>query len=418
MLKGYRRRFVFFYMILIGAVLLIAFTSLDIFLYKNNYYELKNTMGHMLAPLDEPNNNFHQLKNNHPPKKEADDVNKDINRDEIITVFYDEKSDEISILDNSTSIDSNKIDGAVKEIVTLNSDYGTLSNYNLIYYREGMGNRYKITLTQTSYLTNRLIQNSLILLLIFVLSMGVFFVISLWLSKIAAKPMEDAIDMERQFVADISHDLKTPITVILANNSILKENPDAKISEESQWIDSTDNAAKNMMGMINEMLTLSNLESADKKIIKEKTDFSAIVQKAVLQLESVAYDRNIVLESGIDDDIFVVANREYLDRISNCLLENALKYEPDGGRVDVTLKVIKKKVCFIVKNEKSVISEQDLPHIFERFYRGDKARSIQKGHGLGLPIIKQMIDDLGGKIEVKSDDNNGTEFKVTLNLTE
>ncbi|MBQ3817443.1 MAG: hypothetical protein II802_04160, partial [Clostridia bacterium] len=353
-----------------------------------------------------------------PPVPDFYLENHHIKDEKIITILYDKQNDEISFFSDDNSLDSDAIIDAVYEIAELKEDFGTLRDYNIIYYKEGNGNNYKIALTDTSYIGSRTLKNSLLLLLVFIISLGLFFLISIRLSKLAAKPMEKAIEMERQFVADISHDLKTPITVILANNSILKSTPNATVSEQAQWIESTDTAAKNMMTMVNEMLTLSSLESVVKTVIKEPVNLSAVAEKSVLQMESIAYDRQIIVESDIAEDVIVFANTDYIGRICNGLIENALKYEPDGGKVKISLKKIKKKAIFSVQNLGSLIEKEDLPHIFERFYRGDKARSIQKGHGLGLPIIKQITELLGAEIKVSSEKESGTVFTVTFDSAE
>ncbi len=469
MIKGYRKRFVIYNMALIGSVLLTVFVVLGIYMYQSHCKELKNTMMHVAEPLDSPTEFFYQFDGGKPPKKpdgsypdnsedmaeapdngrfnddipnstatgtDASDINKNIGFGErkrrfisdgkrfndsdgdIVTVFFNKNSNNISISDINGTVDSDRITNAVYKIVALDDVYGEVEDYDFIYYKESFNDDYKIVLAETSYITAKVIKNVLELLLIFVLAMCVFFFISLWLSKLAAKPMENAVEMERQFVADISHDLKTPITVILANNSILKENTEAKISEQTQWIDSTDNAAKNMMDMINEMLTLSSLESVEKSVQLVPVDISSIAEKSVLQMESLAYDRGVTVEDAINEDITVDATPEYIERICNSLLENALKYEPDGGRVLVSLKEIKKKAVLTVENYGSVIAQEDLPHIFERFYRGDKTRNIKKGHGLGLPIIKKITELLKADMSVKSSEAEGTVFTVTFDLSE
>ena len=248
--------------------------------------------------------------------------------------------------------------------------------------------------------------------------MGLFFLISLWLSGLAAKPMEKAVEMERQFVADISHDLKTPITVVLANNSILRSSPEATVAEEMPWVESTDLAAKNMMTLVNEMLTLSSLESVERTVKKERVDLSSVTEKSVLQMESVAYDRGVTVESEVDPGAVLVADPDHVARIVDGLLENALKYEPDGGSVLLTLKRSRKKATLAVRNKSSFISKEDLPHVFERFYRGDKARADRKGFGLGLPIIRQMVLLSGGDLTVESDRETGTVFTAVFDTAE
>ena len=429
MLKGYRRRFVVSTMIPVGAVLLIALAALGIFMHRSAREELRNTMSLMVRPWDAPTEKFHTLGDLPPHTEHGFDGRRpepDGRREApdsvdglITTVFYDAQSGEISIM-SETPADSERIAAAVEEIVGLEGDYGTLSSRGLIYYKEGIGGNCKIALAESSYISSRLLKNILLLLLIFVLAMGFFLLISIWLSRLAAKPMEEAVEMERQFVADISHDLKTPITVVLANNSILRADPGATVSEQGQWIESTDAAAKNMLKMVNEMLALSSLETVGKKEELMPVDLSSAAEKCVLQLESLAYDRGVELESDVAEGITVRATPEYIERICTGLLENALKYEPDGGRVRVELKSAKQKrrAVLTVQNFGSVIPEEDLPHIFERFYRGDKTRDIKKGHGLGLPIIKRVTELIGAQIEARSGQQEGVVFTVTFETAE
>lgn len=427
MLKQYRRRFIAATTGLVGAALLVMFIALGVTMYRNVYTELRNTMSMVLRPWNEAGDGFQSLRpsdrpdpperpDGTPPRHDQTDR---ITDEAIVTVFYNKASGEISVLSDTTLDDDGaQLAAAIERITTLANDFGTLNDEGLIYCREGQDAFCKIALTDVSYARTRILNRLLTLAALFVASLALVFLISLLLAKRAARPMEDAIRMERQFVADISHDLKTPITVILANNSILKLNPDAKVSEQEQWLESTDTAAKNMMTLVNEMLTLSALESTERKAEKTAVDLSEAAEKSVLQMESLTYDRGVILESDIDPGITILANREYTERICNGLIENAIKYEPVGGRVTVTLKRNRKTATLTVRNSGSVIAEEDLPHIFERFYRGDKARTSQDGHGLGLPIIRQMAESFGAEIRAVSSPEDGTAFLVTVSIVD
>lgn len=468
MIKGYRKRFVVINMLLIAAVLAAVLIAFGINLTSNHYSELKKTMSQVIQPFGAMPGDFHrqgngedagdnglpqfssgenegeqpmidppaegvngngQLPQNgeNPPPKPTDDKKGDASQDgrdgprrdeSITTVFYDSEKEEATVLWGEIALDEAEINEAVKEIIAQKSEFGEIKDSGLIYYKEGVGSTYRIALADKAYITSRIVRTVIELVLAFIAAMIIFLPISIWLSKVASKPMEDAIKMEREFVANISHDLKTPITVVLANNSILKDNADSKISEQAQWIDSTDEAAKEMMKLINEMLTLSSLESSARDVCKSPVSLSSVVEKAVLQTESLAYDRGISVEDSIQSEITVMAEPEYVSRICNSLLENAFKYEPDGGSVSVALSTVKKKAVLSVKNRGSVISAEDLPHIFERFYRADKSRASHQGHGLGLPIIKQMAEKIGAEVDVSSSVEKGTEFTVTFDLNE
>ena len=125
--------------------------------------------------------------------------------------------------------------------------------------------------------------------------MLLFLFISIQLSHIASKPLEEAMEREKQFVADISHDLKTPLSVILANNSILMENKDATVGSVYRWIDSSQMAAKRMQQLITQMLKLADVERQNITVPLEEVDVSNIAMKASLQLESLAYEKSVTL---------------------------------------------------------------------------------------------------------------------------
>jgi signal transduction histidine kinase len=353
-----------------------------------------------------------------PPRGEGLDGRPSAGRGEsgIITVFYDSEKDEISVLSRGGETESADIAGAVREIAASAESSGRVSGY--LYFRDGSGPSFKIALAPASYLRARVLRIVLMLALAYIAAMALVYLISRRLSKIAARPMESAIDMERQFVADISHDLKTPITVVLANSSILRSNPEASAAEREQWLESTESAARGMMGLVNEMLTLSSLESAGRSVEKRPVDLSSAAEKAALQLEPLAYERGITLETDIEEGVFVPASPEYAERICSSLIENAIKYESAGGLVRVSLGAEKKKAELSVQNTGSVIAPEDLEHIFERFYRGDTSRGSEQGHGLGLPIVKQMTELLGAQISVKSGAGSGTVFTVTFDTAE
>ena len=165
------------------------------------------------------------------------------------------------------------------------------------------------------------------------------------------------------------------------------------------------------------MLTLADVERPDAAFSMQQLDLAAIATKAALEMESIAYEKCVTLETALPEVCVLRGNPDYLQRIVSSLLENALKYEPAGGRVQLTLTQDKRKARFSVQNFGSTIPEEDLPHVFDRFYRSDKSRKNESGSfGLGLAITKEMIEKLGGEISVSSSAEDGTVFQVTLCL--
>lgn len=464
MLQDYKKRFVRITVTLVGSVLLLALLALGIYLAVRAKNELKLTMSQVVDPIsffedfrsEDGSSIFDEFERLNPgeapggqaapPEGEAPDSGMpegeapeggsmpeneghfppgpggnggpgrrglidDENRR--ITVIVAEPSDgSYSMISSESSIESERIAEAVPLVIAEEENFGTLASERLIFYKDLRGTTLRIALTDSLAYYGEILKYSLILLGIFVAALGLFLLISIRLASYAARPMEDAMERERTFVADISHDLKTPITIIKANNSILRSSPEASVASQTQWLDGTDAATDNMLGIINEMLTLSQLEGEEPVVRKERVNLSEAAEGAVLTMEAVAFERGISLTDEIADDVFVEADPDLVSRILSGLLENALKYEPEGGSVEVRLERGKKNALLTVRNRSSVIPAEDLPHVFDRFYRADKTRGEKKGHGLGLSIVKRSAELSGGEISVSSREGEGTSFTV------
>ena len=248
-----------------------------------------------------------------------------------------------------------------------------------------------------------------------VMALAAFFVISMFFSRWALRPVDQAWRQQRQFVADASHDLKTPLTVILANTSILLEHPERSIASESQWVESTQHEAEQMQGLVGDLLLLAQVDEGSATPTMERIDLADLVEGELLQFESVAFERAIDLNSQLDENVAVHGNAMRLRKLVGTLLDNACKYADDDGCVHVTLRQSARRVELAVHNTGFAIAPEDLPHVFDRFYRADKARTRDdSGHGLGLAIAHAIAEEHGGTLDVASDDAHGTTFTLTL----
>lgn len=410
-MSDYRKRFVQFNMLLIGIVLTVMVAAMAVYMGRDYYIGLRSTMEQVVAPLHA----FSQLpagKAEKPGKNRQAFPRKLGEEKNISVVFYTPETGEYSILSGSDSLSEEALPGLLSAVANQGKDFGFLSGSRVIYYKNG-SNPCKIALTGTGYLTHSMLKLCAALLGIWAGAMALFWAISRKLSAIAARPMEEAIRREKQFVADASHDLKTPLSVILANNAILMENPDAPAGTLARWLDSTQLAAKRMQQLIGEMLTLAEAERQDAPLTLEPIDLADIAMKAALELESVAFEKNVTLDTDLPEKCVIRGNADYLLRIVTSLLENALKYEPAGGQVILALTQSKRKTVLSVRNPGSRIPEEDLPHVFDRFYRSDKSRTNSQGSfGLGLAITKEMTQRLGGSVTAASSEAEGTTFQV------
>jgi len=414
-MKQYRKSFVRLNMLLIGILLLLMMAVVAVYMYRDYERELRFTMEQVVGPLDRVSASQGSAPMEWPeggpwPGGRTDDKN----RRSVMAVLYEPEEEEYVVLSRTSFLDEDTLEDVLEEIEESREASGTLSEYGVLYYRSGLQAPYKIALASTSTIGRSMAQLVGTLALIWIGTMLCFFGVSVLLSRRAVRPMEEAMRREKQFIADASHDLKTPLSVILANNDILLESPLSTIKEQRRWIDSTGAAAKNMQRLISEMLTLSDAEREDTPLALETADVSALVQKTALQMESVAYEKGVTLDMDVPDGVTIRTNADYFARITASLMENAIKYEPDGGEVFVSLKEEHRQARLSVLNRGSVIAPEDLPHVFERFYRADKSRGTASGHGLGLAITKQMTERLGGSLAVESAAGTGTVFTAVF----
>ena len=241
-----------------------------------------------------------------------------------------------------------------------------------------------------------------------------FLVISITMTRFTLKPVRRSWEQQQQFVADASHELKTPLTVILANNSILAEDP--SLTDDSRvWVDSTQEEAQHMQTLINHLLYLARSDSGSQKMILQDLPLSDMVFEDVLQFEPVAFERGIVIDSDLADDVHLEGDATMVKQLIHILMDNACKYASDNGTVTVSLKRVGKGALLTVNNPGTPIPPEDLPHIFERFYRSDKSRTLTEnagGYGLGLAIAQSIAKDHNAQISCKSSEQDGTTFFV------
>ena len=230
------------------------------------------------------------------------------------------------------------------------------------------------------------------------------------LSGWAVKPMAQAWDMQRQFVADASHDLKTPLTVILSNSELLKQ----QSAEDTPELDRIEAAGKRMKDLVQKMLTLARMEDDPNRGAWESMDLSDMVMESALAFEATAFEKGLTIEENVESDLIVKGNRAQVQSVLECLLDNACKYAAPGSAISVSLEKAGKKAKLTVHNTGSYIPPEDLPHVFERFYRADKSRTAADSSGLGLAIVQSVAESMGGSVSAESSQEGGTSFTVQL----
>ncbi|MGI5884073.1 MAG: two-component system histidine kinase PnpS [Candidatus Spyradocola sp.] len=217
------------------------------------------------------------------------------------------------------------------------------------------------------------------------------------------------------FAANVTHELKTPLTSIKGFVETLQagaiENPEMA----KRFLDIIAMETDRLSRLINDVLSLSSMESGRVRVPTERLSLGKRAEEVCLMLENSARQKSISLHVDADEEAYIQANDDHVKQLLINLIDNAIKYTLDGGKVNVRVERRGDKVYLHVKDTGIGIAQEHIPRLFERFYRVDKGRSRNMGGtGLGLAIVKHIVMDMNGQIDVQSELNVGTEFTVTL----
>ena len=303
---------------------------------------------------------------------------------------------------------------ALVEIVTAalsaQEDTGVLPDYHLRYLRQTglLSTRIAFTDSTLEQATLRsLLTGSL---LIGLAALAVLFACSYLLSGAVTRPVDRAWQQQKQFLSDASHELKTPLTVILSSAELLEQNA---LPPQRQYVDNIRAESRRMKQLVEDMLTLSRIERSDAPLPDTAADLSDAAADAALRFEPVAYEAGRTLSYDIAPGLLVRGDGQKLEQAVAVLLDNAIKYA--APHTEIRLDAVRqgKNACLWVENEGADIPADKLPHIFDRFYRADESRTGSDSFGLGLPIAKAIVEAHRGTI--RCDSSGGvTRFTITL----
>ena len=271
---------------------------------------------------------------------------------------------------------------------------------------------------------------SMIFVLLFVIGVSMVFiaVVSLYFSKWAMRPLETAWTKQKQFISDASHELKTPLSVIISSAQMLKYD----LGPDNKWLANIENQSDLMNELIKDLLELAKLDETEDKLVMEEFDLSSLVENASLEFEATAFETRREYTQNIEPDIVYKGNESMIRHLVTILIDNALKHSEEGGRVSVSLEKIRSitdsipnadkipgmrpgKIILQVFNTGGGIKKEDRERIFERFYRSDESRSRKTGgYGLGLSIAKTIVDAHNGQISADGETGEWVAFTVVL----
>lgn len=252
-----------------------------------------------------------------------------------------------------------------------------------------------------------------------VLMVGIVTAIGWFLSGLAMAPVRDSYQRLKQFTADASHELRNPIAVIQTNVQVALADPDPDL--QHQQLEVVERLTRRLGRLVDDLLFLARQDSAIAPRRSDRLDLQELLSEVVQEQQSIASEKNIAFSLNISGELEVLGDRDQLTRLFTNLVSNAVQYTPSGGKVEVT--AIRHKhlgqLEIQVQDTGIGIPAEAIPHLFDRFYRVDSARSRKQagttsGSGLGLAIAKTIIEAHQGEIQVNSTPNQGTRFTVML----
>lgn len=244
---------------------------------------------------------------------------------------------------------------------------------------------------------------------LFVVGTLCFFFFSVALARRATRPVEQAWEQQRQFVSDASHELKTPLTVILTNAELLAD-PDQPQQTKDRCAGSILTMSRQMRGLVEELLDQARVDNGTIRAGYAPLDMSKLVSDAMLPFEPVYYEAGRTLQSQIQPDIRLTGSADRLRQVTEILLDNGHKYSTPGGTVLLRL-IRQDRSCLLsVTTPGEALTAQQCQDIFKRFYRVDTARKMDHSYGLGLSIAKGIVEQHNGSIWAQSQDGYNTFF--------
>lgn len=308
--------------------------------------------------------------------------------------------------------DKEQLRDLVDAVNERSKETGVLSEYDLRYMKADNGRIKTIVFADISSekaMINGLIRNSVIIGLI---GYAVFFLISLLLSKWVTKPVEKTWNEQKQFIADASHELKTPLTVIMTNAEMMSDKSYSE-NDRDGFTKNILSTSKRMRGLVESLLELARLDNNKAKLMLDDVDLSKLINDSILPFEPLFFESGMELAADIDNGINVDGDKEKLRQVVNILLDNALKYSDPADRVKVELKRQSSECILSVSGLGAPLTKEECEDIFKRFYRVDQARNDGQSYGLGLSIADSIIKEHNGKIWAESE-NGYNIFYVSL----
>lgn len=402
-LNQLRRRFIIVFMIVGGAFLLLAYGSIFV-------VNVTQTIGAIDKDLNDVLDKT--------PSPVFDDKEEWLQRSNCIIIVR--QGTDVSVY-NSDSVENDDIPGIVDMAVVNGEDnFAIQGKYYKATQRNIIGNDVSVYAVY-DWTSDRadLVEAGVVTGLVYFFCLVLLFIFGNMVAKQVVEPVKRSYEQQKKLVADASHELKTPIAIVGANLSLIASDPDSTVAQNEHWFKNIESQLGRMSALITDMLELHRADDAKNKP-ETYEDISALLGGVLLSFEARCFEKNVKLTETLQSDVKTLCIKQNIERLYAIMMDNALKYTPQGGSIDVTLKCDKKNAVIDFTNYGVGIAKEHLPKLFDRFYRVDNARTQnnQQGNsfGLGLSLAKSIVLDHDGTITCDSDGSTYVDFRIELPL--
>ena len=323
------------------------------------------------------------------------------------TVLFDKNGKVIETFTESIyAIDKEQAIEYAEEVLDGDNARGWISSYRYKVFRAEFGSG--VVFVDGSMNRAAMVQSIAIAGAVLLVCAVLVLTLILLLSKRAVKPIAESYEKQKQFITDANHELKTPLTLILANLDIAEGE-----LGKNEWLDDIRSEGHRMTELVNQLVALSRMDEENHTLNLSNVALGRMVADTVSEFEPLAVSRGKTIGANIDTDIIYHGDEVLLRRLVGILMDNAIKYCDHGGEISVTLHR-GRHIVLTVENTYAAVGELELNRLFDRFYRADKARTFKGGYGVGLSMAKAIVEKHKGEITAYKKDSTHIGFKVVL----
>lgn len=394
-------------------LLLTSFTLIIFVTYTTKtYVERRNSISDILTKMPRAFDRRIERKDPDfsPSKKISDDPRRIYMDFNVYTVILDDDGNYGAVINNTNNdeIDEEYVKNITNDIISSHKDSFYIGNLYTSKYAYVFTENNTLVIIDNTELNSALLDQLVFNILLFFACEVVIGIIAYFITRWIITPVKKSFEKQKVFIADASHELKTPLAVMIASS-------DAYFNDKNdKWVKNMRNESERMIKLVTELLDLAKTEQ-EQDIVMSQNNLSNVIESSILTFESLFYENNIKLKYNIEPDILLLCNTDLITELMSILIDNAIKHCSSKGRVLVNLSKKNKQIVLEVKNTGLPIKKEDEKRIFERFYKVDTSRNRNSNnYGLGLAIAKNIVLKHNGEISAHSSDGYTT-FKVIWN---